>query len=72
MKSGRKVENTKSIRDEDLFFLEITMILGEKSERQDQSSFSCLENINFWKSLPRAPEFEYTPLALESEPSLEP
>ena len=37
------------------------MILGEKSERRDQSSFSCLVNINFRKSLPRAPEFEYPP-----------
>ena len=37
------------------------MILGEKSERRDQSSFSFLENVNFWKSLPRAPEFEYPP-----------
>ena len=40
------------------------MILGEKSERRDQSSFSFLENINFWKSLPRAPEFEYPPLSM--------
>ena len=38
------------------------MILREKSERRDQSSFSFLENINFWKSLPRALEFEYPPL----------
>ena len=38
------------------------MILGEKSKRQDQSFFSCSENINFQKSLPRAPEFEYPPL----------
>ena len=38
------------------------MILGEKSERRDQSSFSFLENINLWKSLPRATEFEYPPL----------
>ena len=38
------------------------MILGEKSERRDQNSFSFLENINFWKSLPRAPEFEYPTL----------
>ena len=38
------------------------MILGEKSERRDQSSFSFLENINFRKSLPRASEFEYPPL----------
>ena len=30
------------------------MILGEKIERRDQSPFSFLENINFWKSLPRA------------------
>ena len=62
MKSGRKLRNTKSIRGEDLFFLEITMILGEKSERRHQSFFSCLENINFRKSLPRAPKFEYPPL----------
>ena len=38
------------------------MILGENSERRDQSSFSCLENINFWKFLSRAPEFKYPPL----------
>ena len=38
------------------------MILGQKSKRRDQSSFSFLENINFWKSLPRAPEFEYPSL----------
>ena len=38
------------------------MILGKKSEGPDQNSFSFLENINFWKSLPRAPEFEYPPL----------
>ena len=44
------------------FFFEIPMILGEKSKRRDQSPLSFLENINFWKSLPRAPEFEYPPL----------
>ena len=38
------------------------MIFEEKSERRDQSSFSFLENINFQKSLPRAPEFKYPPL----------
>ena len=38
------------------------MILGEKSERRDKSFFSCLEYINFRKSLPRVPEFEYPPL----------
>ena len=50
------------------FFLEITMILEEKSERPDQSSFSFLENIkfNFLKSLPRAPEFEYPPLLVRT------
>ena len=48
------------------FFLEITVILGEKSNRRDQSSFSFLENINFWKFLSRAPEFEYPPLPLLS------
>ena len=48
--------NTRSIRGENLFFRR------EKSKRRDQSSFSFLENINFWKSLPRAPEFEYPPL----------
>ena len=39
MKLGRKVENTRSIQGEDFFFLEITMILGEKSERRNQSPF---------------------------------
>ena len=43
------------------------MILGEKSERRDQSSFSFLENINFWKSLPRAPQSEYPPLVIVNE-----
>ena len=43
------------------FFLEITMIYREKSERRDQSLF-FFKNINFWKSLPRVPEFEYPPL----------
>ena len=43
------------------------MILEEKSERRDQNFFSCLENINFRKSLPRAPEFEYPPLYLPYE-----
>ena len=38
------------------------MIVEEKSERRDQSSFSCLENINFRKFLPWAPELEYPPL----------
>ena len=38
------------------------MILGEKSERRNQSPFSFLENINFWKFLLGAPEFEYPPL----------
>ena len=38
------------------------MILEEKSERRDQSSFSFLKNINFRKSLPQAPKFEYPPL----------
>ena len=40
------------------------MILGEKSERRNQSSFSFLKNVNFWKSLPWVPEFEYPPLHL--------
>ena len=42
------------------------MILGEKSERRDQSFFSFLENFHLWKSLPRAPEFEYPPLPVLS------
>ena len=64
MKSGRKVGHTRLIRGKDLFFFffRVTIISGEKSERRDQSSFSFLENINFWKTLPRAPEFEYPPL----------
>ena len=47
------------------FFFENTVILEEKSERRDHNSFSFLENINFWKSLPRAPEFKYPPLIIE-------
>ena len=63
--AGRKVGNARSIRGEGLFFfLEITVILGEKSERRDQSSFSFFENSNFCKSLPRAPEFDYSPLII--------
>ena len=55
--------NRRSIQGEDrFFFLEITMILGKKSERRNQSPFFFLENINFWKFLPRAPGFEYPPL----------
>ena len=50
------------------FFLENTVILGAKSERRDQISFSFfLKNINFRKSLPRAPEFEYPPLMLTTK-----
>ena len=37
MKLGRKVGNRSSIRSEKLFFLEITMILGEKKEIRNQS-----------------------------------
>ena len=56
MKSGRKVENTSSIQGEDLlFFLEITMILGEKSKRQDQSSFSFFREHQFSKILASGP-----------------
>ena len=40
------------------------MILGEKSEKLDQNSFSFLENINFWKFLARPLEFKHPPLAL--------
>ena len=46
------------------FFFREHRDFGEKSERRDQSSFSFLENINFWKSLRRAPEFEYPPLII--------
>ena len=84
MKLGRKVGNRRSIRREDLFFLEITMILGEKRDQikvktfffRDHNDFGrkkrntrskpffFLENIKFWKSLPRAPNFEYPPLLM--------
>ena len=54
--------NTRSIQSEDFFFfLEIAMMLGEKSEGRNQSLF-FLENINFWKFLPRTPELEYLSL----------
>ena len=36
------------------------MMLGEKSARNQSPFF--LENINFWKFLPWAPELEYPPL----------
>ena len=64
MKLGQKVGNTRLIRGEDLFlvfFLEITMILGEKSERRDQSSFFSREH-QFLEILASGPEFEYPPL----------
>ena len=62
MKLGRKVENTGRIRSENVFFSEVTMILGEKREIRDQSSFFFLENINFWEFLPRALTLNYPPL----------
>ena len=62
MKSRQKVGNTGPIRGED-FFLGITMIFGETKLTRNQSPFSFLEDINFCKSLPRAPKFEYLPLA---------
>ena len=65
MKFGRKVGNRRSIRNEDLF-LEITMILGEKRQIRDQNHI-FLENIQFWKSLPRAPNFEYPPLIIATQ-----
>ena len=64
MKLGQKVGNTRLIRGEDIFlvfFLEITMILGEKSERRDQSSFFSREH-QFLEILASGPEFEYPPL----------
>ena len=61
VKLGEKVENTRLIPAEDFFFLEITMIFGEKSKKRNQSLFS-LENINFWKFLPQTPEFKYPAL----------
>ena len=64
---GEKWRNRRRNRSEDLFFfLEINMMLGEKSERRNQRSF-FLENIIFWKFLPRAPEFKYLSLAIPSE-----
>ena len=64
MKLGRKVGNTRLIRGEDLFlffFLEVTMTLGEKSKREDQSSFFSREH-QFLEILASGPEFEYPPL----------
>ena len=57
---GEKKRKGRSNQSED-FFLEITMMLGEKRELRDQSFF-FIENIKFWKSLPWAPNFEYPPL----------
>ena len=39
------------------------MILGKIREIRDQSPL-FLENTNFWKSLPRVPNFEYPSLAV--------
>ena len=38
------------------------MTLGENGEKRNQSPFAFLENNNFWKFLPQAPEFKYPPL----------
>ena len=40
----------RTILIEDLFFLENTMIFGEKSARRDQNSFSFLLKINYLRS----------------------
>ena len=54
----------KRNRSEDLF-LEVTMIFWEEKAKDEiKAFFSFLENINFWKFLPRAPEFEHPPLAM--------
>ena len=37
------------------------MTFGEKNENPGSKTF-FLENTNFWKSLPRAPNFEYPSL----------
>ena len=42
------------------------MILREKREVRDQSPF-FFENIKFWKSLPRAPNFKYPPLGKDQK-----
>ena len=39
MKSERKVGNSRSIRGEDLSFLEITMIFGEKMKDEIKALF---------------------------------
>ena len=58
---GKKYQNTRSIVSEDLFFLEITIIL-EKKRKYEIKAFFFLENTNFWESLLRAPNFEYSSL----------
>ena len=47
MKLGRKVGNRSSIRREDLFFVEITMILGEKRKIPEQSHIFFREHQFF-------------------------
>ena len=46
------------------FFLEITIFLREKVKDGSKDPF-FLENTNFWKFLPQAPEFEYPPLIMK-------
>ena len=75
MNLGRKVGNRSSIQSEKLFFFfRDHHDLGENSKKyRDHHDFGrkkgntrskpyFLENIKFWKSLPRAPKFEYSPL----------
>ena len=73
-KLGRKVGNRRSIRGEDLFFLEITFILGEKRLIRDQSHVFFREhqvleildsNLMGIQDL-EAPNFEYPPLKVKT------
>ena len=58
---GRKIAKSEMKSKRRPFFLEVTMILGEKSERRDQSSFFSKEH-QFLEILASGPEFEYPPL----------
>ena len=57
---GEKYQNMRSIESEDLFFRDHDDF-GKKKNRCSKPSF-FLENTNFWESLPRAPNFEYSSL----------
>ena len=61
MKLGQKVESRRLIRSEDLFVLEITMILGGKKGKYEIKAMFFFREHQVLP-LSRAPNFEYPPL----------